>query len=61
MSNEDRRTRASEALVAAYPGEPGDDYRISDLIADLLHLAEDATTAVDRAVMHYEAEREEDR
>lgn len=58
MSNDERRARAAVAVRAAYPEDDLEDRRVSDLIADLLHLAGDEVSEVlARALMHFEAER----
>lgn len=70
MTNQERAEHAG-AAVAEYlssKGEPHDqpaeEYEISDLICDLLHHGDrfgfDYQTLLDRALMHYLAEREEE-
>jgi hypothetical protein len=70
MTNEERAEYAG-AAVAEYlsmKGEPHDlpaeDYEISDLICDLLHhgdrLGFNHQELIDRALLHYEAEKEDE-
>lgn len=65
-TNKERGNRVI-TLLDAYteivePGEEGEDYVITDMIADLLHLAHqrghDAKTIMRNAVMHFETEIE---
>lgn len=62
----DARIIRAETALAAYRAIPGVDLDCApqDLISDLLHLVEhsegDAEGTVRRAVMNYEAERDED-
>jgi hypothetical protein len=69
MTNEERADHAG-AAVAEYlsmKGEPHDlpaeEYEISDLICDLLHLGDrfgfNHQELIERALMHYEAENKE--
>ena len=67
-TNEERGYRVI-TLLDAYteivdPGDEGEDYVITDMIADLLHLAHlrgyATTTIINNAVMHFETEIEEE-
>lgn len=69
MDNEERAEHAGNAIAEylSSKGEPHDlpaeEYEISDLICDLLHhgdrLGFHHRTILERALMHYEAERDE--
>lgn len=69
-TNEDRAEYAASAMAEYLSakgephGEPAEDYEISDLICDLLHHGDrrgfDHETLIARALMHYEAEKDED-
>lgn len=67
-TNEDHGNRVI-TLLDAYtefvePGDEGEDWVITDFIADLLHLAHlrghATTTIINNAVMHFETEIEEE-
>lgn len=70
MDNEERAYHALDALTGYLrsKGEPCDDacdeYEISDLVCDLFHhgdrLGFDHRTILERALMHYEAEKAEE-
>lgn len=72
MNNEERRDHAADAFTAYLrsKGEPvsdnpeTDDYELSDLICDLLHLSDhlgyDPQTQIDRALTHYHGEKHDE-